>query len=69
MGALLSNFRNTFIVSLVLAIVLIAVFAGQPNNTSGNMHELMGHAAMRWLHVFFGILWIGPLSKSRIREW
>ncbi len=61
MGALLSNFRNTFIVSLVLAIVLIAVFAGQPNNTSGNMHELMGHAAMRWLHVFFGILWIGLL--------
>ncbi|CAN1499495.1 MAG: urate hydroxylase PuuD [Aquidulcibacter sp.] len=61
MGALLSNFRNTFIVSAVLAILLIAVFAGQPNNTSGNMHELMGHAAMRWLHVFFGILWIGLL--------
>jgi uncharacterized membrane protein len=62
MGALLSNFRNTFIVSSVLALLLLLAFAGSPQSlVAGNMHELFGHAAMRWLHVFFGILWIGLL--------
>ena len=62
MGALLSNFRNTFIVSLLLSVALIAYFATQSSAlTYGNMHQLMGHAAMRWMHVFFGILWIGLL--------
>jgi uncharacterized membrane protein len=62
MGALLSNFRNTFIVSLLLSIALIAYFGTQSSAmTYGNMHQLMGHAAMRWMHVFFGILWIGLL--------
>lgn len=62
MGALLSNFRNTFIVSLLLSVGLIAYFGSQELAlVYGNMHELMGHAAMRWLHVFFGILWIGLL--------
>jgi uncharacterized membrane protein len=62
MGALLSNFRNTFIVSLLLSIALIAYFGTQSSAlTFGDMHQLMGHAAMRWMHVFFGILWIGLL--------
>lgn len=62
MGALLSNFRNTFIVSTVLAVLLLAAFAfGEQSLVAGNFHELFGHAAMRWLHVFFGILWIGLL--------
>jgi uncharacterized membrane protein len=62
MGALLSNFRNTFIVSFLLSVALIAYFGTQQSAlTYGSMHQLMGHAAMRWMHVFFGILWIGIL--------
>jgi uncharacterized membrane protein len=66
MGALLSNFRNTFIVSFLLSVAFIAYFATQTSfvNTPSDgidWHGLMSNAAMRWLHVFFGILWIGLL--------
>jgi uncharacterized membrane protein len=65
MGALLSNFRNTFIVSFLLSVAFIAVFVSQPSaihTTDGiNWHDLMSNAVMRWMHVFFGILWIGLL--------
>jgi uncharacterized membrane protein len=57
MAGLLSNFRNTFIVGLVLAIVMIVAFATGPHGTDGSFVE----AVMRWMHVFFGILWIGLL--------
>ena len=57
MTALLSNFRNTIILSVVLALVMVyAYFAahqGTPND--------FAIAVLRWLHVFFGILWIGLL--------
>jgi uncharacterized membrane protein len=59
MGALLSNFRNTTIVSTVLAVLLLALFI-PASNVAGVGHEI-GHVLMRWLHVFFGILWIGLL--------
>lgn len=60
MGALLSNFRNTVIVSSILAILLIvAYFPLAGENAIGG--HLFGIAALRWLHVFFGILWIGLL--------
>lgn len=59
MANLLSNFRNTVIVSTVLALALLFFFVGQ-SNVAGNGHEI-GHVVMRWLHVFFGILWIGLL--------
>lgn len=57
MGALLSNFRNTMIVSVVLAIILI----GATIAMTGSGGHLAGLAAFRWLHVFFGVLWIGLL--------
>jgi uncharacterized membrane protein len=59
MANLLSNLRNTLIVSFILAIILLSLFVGQ-SNLAGNGHEI-GHVVMRWLHVVFGILWIGLL--------
>jgi uncharacterized membrane protein len=56
MGALLSNFRNTLIVSTLLAVGLIAwAFLG------GGASGLAWVQIMTWLHVVFGILWIGLL--------
>jgi uncharacterized membrane protein len=54
MGKLLSNFRATIIVSVVLALVMAFAYykAG-----SGDFPQ----AALRLLHVFSGILWIGLL--------
>jgi uncharacterized membrane protein len=60
MAALLSNFRNTVIVSCLLALALIIAFVPQ-SNIAESPHEILAHAGMRWLHVFFGILWIGLL--------
>jgi uncharacterized membrane protein len=57
MAGLLSNFRNTFIIGFVLAVVMIVAFATGPHGTDGSFIE----AVMRWMHVFFGILWIGLL--------
>lgn len=57
MGKLLSNFRTTILLSLVLAGVMILAF-GQ---VSGGFGEIFWQAALRWLHVAAGILWIGLL--------
>ncbi|MDI1365211.1 MAG: urate hydroxylase PuuD [bacterium] len=57
MVGLLSNFRNTIIVSFVLALVIIFGFGHSPHGFDGAYFE----AVFRWLHVFFGILWIGLL--------
>ena len=58
MAGLLSNFRNTLIVSLVLAAVMIFAFgSAAPARFDG----LFWQAVLRWAHVFFGILWIGLL--------
>ncbi|MDQ2860468.1 MAG: hypothetical protein M3T55_07040 [Pseudomonadota bacterium] len=56
MSGLLLNLRNTLIVSLLLAIVMIVAF--------GKVHgvdTVFWQAVFRWMHVFFGILWIGLL--------
>lgn len=57
MGKLLSNFRTTILLSLVLAGVMILSF-GQ---VSGGFGEVFWQATLRWLHVAAGILWIGLL--------
>lgn len=57
MVGLLSNFRNTFIVSCILALVIVYGFGHGPNGFDGAYFQ----AVYRWLHVFFGILWIGLL--------
>jgi uncharacterized membrane protein len=58
MGALLSNFRNTVIVSVILAVLIIIGYA---MHAPGGVDGIFWQAVFRWLHVFFGILWIGLL--------
>jgi uncharacterized membrane protein len=63
MAAILSNLRNTVITGFVLALVVFAIFifvGGYPLSTmlSGKLFWMF---VVRWLHVLFGILWIGLL--------
>jgi len=58
MAGLLSNFRNTLIVSTILALVMIFSFA---QAAPGGIDTIFWQAVARWAHVFFGILWIGLL--------
>ena len=57
MGKLLSNFRNTVILSLLLALIMVYAYSTGPAGTSMQFWQ----AVFRWMHVFFGILWIGLL--------
>ena len=57
MAGLLANFRNTMIVSFILALVMVGAYAAGPQGTGAAYWQ----AVFRWLHVFFGILWIGLL--------
>ncbi|MGF1463871.1 MAG: urate hydroxylase PuuD [Maricaulaceae bacterium] len=56
MGALLSNLRNTIIVSVVLAVIMLAF----GYSLAGSGHQF-GQAFLRWTHVVAGIMWIGLL--------
>lgn len=58
MGALLQNFRNTMVVSVILALVMIFGFGAHGPDQFG---PIFWQAVTRWAHVFFGILWIGLL--------
>jgi len=57
MSGLLSNFRNTIILSVILALVFVGGYAKH----NGAVDAIFWQAVLRWLHVFFGILWIGLL--------
>ena len=57
MGALLSNFRNTVIVSVVLALVMVFAYS----TSAHGLEATFWQAVFRWMHTFFGILWIGLL--------
>ena len=57
MTGLLSNFRNTIIVSVLLALVIAFGFGHSPQG----FDQAYFQAIFRLLHVFFGILWIGLL--------
>lgn len=57
MTALLSNFRNTIIVSVLLALVMIFVYFQH----YGALDATFWQAVFRWAHTFAGILWIGLL--------
>jgi uncharacterized membrane protein len=56
MAGLLANFRNTMILSVVLAIIMLISFASA-HGVDGQYWQ----AVFRWMHVVFGILWIGLL--------
>lgn len=57
MAAMLSNLRNTMIVSFIIAIVIIAGYFMH----HGGADAIFWQAVFRWLHVLFGIMWIGLL--------
>lgn len=58
MGKLLSNFRTTILLSLVLAAVMIFAFG---RIAPGGFDLGFWQAVFRWGHVVSGILWIGLL--------
>src|ERR1700744_2709803 len=58
MAAFLGNFRNVMIAGVVLALVMIVLFGTYSND---HYDRVFWEAVARWLHVFFGILWIGLL--------
>ena len=58
MAALLLNFRNTIIVSALLALVFIAGYGFDGPDHFG---MIFWQAVLRWAHVVSGILWIGLL--------
>ncbi len=58
MTKILSNFRNTLVLSFVLALVMIVSYGkASPGQFDGSFFQ----AVFRWMHVSFGILWIGLL--------
>jgi uncharacterized membrane protein len=57
MAGLLANFRNTVILSVILALVMVFAYSGSPHGLDAAFWQ----AVFRWLHTFFGILWIGLL--------
>jgi uncharacterized membrane protein len=57
MAALLSNFRNTMILSGVLAAIMLAAYSTSPHG----LDTIFWQAVFRWMHVVFGVLWIGLL--------
>jgi len=52
-----SNLRNTVIVGFLLAIILIAGYAMH----EGGADAIFWQALFRYMHVLFGIMWIGLL--------
>ena len=58
MAKLLSNFRTTFLLSILLAGVMIFAFG---RIAPGGFDLGFAQATFRWVHVVAGILWIGLL--------
>ena len=57
MAAILNNLRNTLIVGVILALIMIFAFG----SAHGSFDAIFWQATFRWMHVVFGILWIGLL--------
>lgn len=57
MAGLLLNLRNTLIVSFILAVILVVGYLIH----NGAADAIFWQGVFRWLHVTFGILWIGLL--------
>jgi uncharacterized membrane protein len=58
MAAFLGNLRNVIIAGVILAIIMIVAFGHYSNYGYG---KEFWESVFRWIHVFFGILWIGLL--------
>ena len=57
MAKFFGNLHLVLAIGLVLAIVVMMAFVGW----TGDDPRSIGNDVFRWLHVFFGILWIGLL--------
>lgn len=57
MAKFFGNLHLVLLTGLVLAVVVIAAFAGW----TGDDPRSLSDDVFRWLHAFFGILWIGLL--------
>jgi len=57
MAGLLSNFRTTMILSVILAIIMLIAYSQSPLG----LGTIYWQAVFRWMHVVFGIVWIGLL--------
>src|ERR1700757_753387 len=58
MAGILLNLRNTIILSVILAIIMLYAYS----QVSGQgFNQLYWQAVFRWMHVVFGIMWIGLL--------
>ena len=57
MAKFFGNLHLVLVTGLVLAIVLIVAFTGW----TGDNPEAIANAVLRWLHLFFGVVWIGLL--------
>jgi uncharacterized membrane protein len=56
-AAFFSNLRNTLIVSFIIALIIVAGYEVHYGSTDA----IFWQAVFRWLHVLFGIMWIGLL--------
>lgn len=63
MAAVLSNMRNTLIAGFILALVVFIIFGAVGGGYYATLltSPLFWATFVRWLHVVFGILWIGLL--------
>ena len=57
MAKFFGNLHLVLLTGLVLAIVLIVAFTGW----TGENAQAIANAVLRWLHLFFGVVWIGLL--------
>jgi uncharacterized membrane protein len=57
MAKLLSNLRNTMVASFFFALIIVAGYRMH----YGSFDAIFWQALFRWLHVLFGIMWIGLL--------
>ena len=58
MAGLLANFRNTVIVSVIIALLFVFAYF---HHNAGGADAIFWQAVLRLFHVFSGILWIGLL--------
>jgi len=57
MASILTSLRNTVIAGFVLALVLLLMYVNFGNSLDLNFWTF----AIRWVHVFCGVMWIGML--------
>ena len=64
MAGVLSNFRNTIILSCLIALVFLVGYGMHYEKMYHGVLDVHGNyvqAVLRWAHTFAGILWIGLL--------